>query len=110
MKNRNPAPFVVVRPAQAAASPQHPQPGIRRAEEATYQLNRAYGTTANVMRPGRIPRPIRMNWFIGPKPPAAATGLCRTENYLNLRRYKRRGVVSPRGPLPRRKPNVGNDE
>jgi hypothetical protein len=55
----------------AAASPQQPQSGIRRAEAATYQLSRAYATTASVMRPGRTPRPIRMNWFIGPKPPPA---------------------------------------
>ena len=32
----------VFRPAQAAASPQQPQPGIRRAEVATYQLSREF--------------------------------------------------------------------
>src|SRR5262245_10154200 len=56
--------------------------GIRRAEAATYQLSRAYATTANVMRPGRTPRPIRMNWFIGPKPPPALLAALRLYNSL----------------------------
>jgi len=64
----------VFRPAQAAASPQQPQPGIRRAEAATYQLSRAYATTANVMRPGRTPRTHQNELVHGP-PPALLAAL-----------------------------------